>query len=156
MSVLGWKRRALVLSIKLSNAYPVSIWMGERLTLLSVADSLFISSVDVFFCFFLLFFFFFFFFFFLFVCFHHFVTHHNCSVLVCSADAIFSVCPVHVHGRMIKCGIHSYQSIWKIKGTNIPERRLVVVQALMSVYSNMGTRLLLASYCFGNVKNIHI
>ena len=107
MSVLGWKRRALVLSIKLSNAYPVSIWMGERLTLLSVADSLFISSVDVFF---FLFCFFFVFFFCLFV----FIILSLIAIVLFEyvlQMPFFSVCPVHVHGRMIKCGIHSHQSI---------------------------------------------
>ena len=74
MSVrVGWKQRALVFSVKLSNANPVSTWIGERLTLPSTAD---ISCLFVFVFFFLflvfvyfLFIFLFFFFFFLFCCF---------------------------------------------------------------------------------------
>ena len=39
MSVrVGWKQRALVFSVKLSNANPVNTWIGERLTLPSTAD----------------------------------------------------------------------------------------------------------------------
>ena len=39
MSVyIGWKQRVLVFSVKLSNANPVSTWIGERLTLLAVVD----------------------------------------------------------------------------------------------------------------------
>ena len=39
MSVyIGWKQRVLVLSVKLSNANPVSTWISERLTLLGVVD----------------------------------------------------------------------------------------------------------------------
>ena len=39
MSVrVGWKQRALVFSVKLSNANPVSTWIGELLTLPSTAD----------------------------------------------------------------------------------------------------------------------
>ena len=39
MSVyIGWKQRILVFSVKLSNANPVSTWIGERLTLLAVVD----------------------------------------------------------------------------------------------------------------------
>ena len=64
MSVrVGWKQRALVFSVKLSNANPVSTWIGERLTLPSTAD---ISCLFVWF-FFVVFFFFCFFFFFFFV-----------------------------------------------------------------------------------------
>ena len=51
MSVrVGWTQRALLFSVKLSNANPVSTWLGERLTLPSTAD---------FSCFFFFFFFFF-------------------------------------------------------------------------------------------------
>ena len=39
MSVyIGWKQRVLVFSVKLSNANPVTTWIGERLTLLGVVD----------------------------------------------------------------------------------------------------------------------
>ena len=81
LSVKGGNR-ALVFSVKLSNANPVSAWIGERLTLPSTAD------FSCFFVFFVLFFsclltFFFFFFFFC----RHFVTHSNNSVCMCSADA---------------------------------------------------------------------
>ena len=80
MSVrVGWKQRALVFSVKLSNANPVSTWIDERLTLPSTAD---------FSCFFLFFVFFFFFVFFLPTHFfyRHFVTHSNNSVCMCSAE----------------------------------------------------------------------
>ena len=47
MSVyIGWKQRVLVFSVKLSNANPVSTWIGERLTLLGVVD--FSCSADAF------------------------------------------------------------------------------------------------------------
>ena len=97
MSVrVGWKQRALVFSVKLSNANPVSTWIGERLTLPSTADisCLFVFCLFVFFL--LLFFLFFFVCFFFFVLFfslpteffyRHFVTHSNNSVCMCSADA---------------------------------------------------------------------
>ena len=39
MSVrIGWKQRAVVILMKLSNANPVSTWMGERLTLPGAVD----------------------------------------------------------------------------------------------------------------------
>ena len=39
MSVrIEWKQRNLVFSMKLSNANPVSAWMGERLTLPGAVD----------------------------------------------------------------------------------------------------------------------
>ena len=39
MSVyIEWKQRVLVFSVKLSNANPVSTWIGERLTLLGVVE----------------------------------------------------------------------------------------------------------------------
>ena len=56
MSVrVGLKQRALIFSVKLSNANPVSTWISERLTLPSTAD------IPCFLC--VCFFFFFFFFF---------------------------------------------------------------------------------------------
>ena len=60
MSVrVGWKQRALVFSVKLSNANPVSTWIGERLTLPSTADiSCLFVCVFFFCCFFFVFFFF--------------------------------------------------------------------------------------------------
>ena len=66
MSVrVGWKQRALVFSVKLSNANPVSAWIGEHLTLPDAVDfsCLFLPCLLVFFFFFFVFFFFCFFFF---------------------------------------------------------------------------------------------
>ena len=43
MSVyIGWKQRVLVYSVKLSDANPVSTWIGERLARLGVVDFWFI------------------------------------------------------------------------------------------------------------------
>ena len=65
-------KRNLVSSMKLSNAYPVSAWMGERLTLPGAVD---FSCI----------------FFFIFCAcsfFHYFVIHRTNSVCICSADAL--------------------------------------------------------------------
>ena len=76
MSVyIGWKQRVIVFSVKLSNANPVSTWIGERLTLLGVVDfsCIFFFFVPVLFL--------------LFDFFLILLSLSNNSVCICSADA---------------------------------------------------------------------
>ena len=81
MSVrVGWKQRALVFSVKLSNANPVSTWIGERLTLPSTAD---FSCFFVFFCFFFLF---------CFLCFFFFLPTHFFIVILSLIAIILFAC----------------------------------------------------------------
>ena len=83
---VGWKQRALVFSVKVSNANPVSTWISERLTLPStVYCRLFI------FFFFFVFFFFFFFFLFLFVILFFFPAYTHFFVVILSPIAIILI-----------------------------------------------------------------
>ena len=89
---IGWKQRALVFSMKLSNANSVSTWIGVRLTLPGAVD--FFQYFFFFFCTCSVFFFFFFFFFLLlfFVLFFCFFLFFFVCLFFCYFFLLFFVC----------------------------------------------------------------